>query len=376
MGRARAVAPAGVPGVAVISDGGAAGWLEVLSRIMNVGMLVVGRTGSVEFASNMALELLACKDRKQLQERWPELRRLLQLGSAASAGKQRRASVELPQAGGVRFLRLELHAPPGATPGGCLVLLRDRQAADALETDLLLASRMRSLVHVYRVLAHDLKAPLNAMQLTLELLADSSAYDDALDGAARRRRHVEVLREELARLNRILQTMLDRKEPLEMLRQRFDLREVIREIVVLLAPQARGQRVDLRILLPDNAVWLHGYRDRIKQALLNIAINGLEAMPGGGRLELYLSAGDTELSVRITDTGSGIPDELLEAVEQIYFTTKSEGSGIGLYVARLVVESHGGQMAVQSRTGAGTTFTVTLPLHSEMPASTAAGGLS
>lgn len=354
----------------------AAGWLDVLSRLMNVGMLVIARSGAVEFSSEMALDLLACRDRKQLQERWPELRRLLPLGGTTSAGKPRRASVELPQAGRMRFLKLEVHAPPNPASGGCLVLLRDRHAGDALETDLLLASRMRSLVHVYRVLGHDLKAPLNAMQLTLELLADSSAYDDTPDGGVRRRRHVEVLREELARLSRILQTMLDRKEALEMVRQRFDLREVVREIVVLLAPQARGQRVELRILLPDNAVWLHGYRDRIKQALLNIAINGLEAMPGGGRLELYLGAGEAELSVRISDTGPGIPDELLEAVEQICFTTRSEGSGIGLYVARRVIESHGGDMAVWSRTGSGTTFTVTLPVRSEMPASTAAGGLS
>jgi len=360
----------------VISDAGAGGWLEILSRVMNVGVLIVGRSGGLEFASDMALDLLACKERRQLQERWPELRRLLRLGSNTSSRKRARASVELPHAGGARCLRLEVHAPANPATGGSLVLLRDRHAVDVLETDLLLASRMRSLVHVYRVLAHDLKAPLNAMQLTLELLADAGAYEDAPEGAARRRRHVEVLREELGRLNRILQSMLDRKEPLEVVRQRFDLREVIREIVVLLAPQARGQRVDLRVLLPDDPVWLRGYRDRIKQALLNIAINGLEAMPGGGRLELHLSACDTQLSLKIADTGSGIPDELLEAVEGIYFTPKSEGSGVGLYVARLVVESHGGEMTVQSRAGAGTTFMVTLPLHSEMPASTAVGGLS
>jgi signal transduction histidine kinase len=360
----------------VISDAGAGGWLEILSRVMNVGILVVGRSGGVEFASDMALDLLACKDRRQLQERWPELRRLLRLGSNASSDKQTRTSVEWPHAGGLRFLRLELHPAPNPAAGGCLVLLRDRHAADVLETDLLLASRMRSLVHVYRVLSHDLKAPLNAMQLTLELLADSGAYEDAPEGAARRQRHVEILREELDRLHRILQSMLDRKEPLEMVRERFDLREVIREIVVLLAPQARGQRVDLRILLPDDAVWLHGYRDRIKQALLNIAINGLEAMPGGGCLELCLSVRGMQLTLRIADTGSGMPDALLEAIDRIYFTPDSEGTGIGLYVARLVVESHGGEMTVQSGAGAGTAFTVTLPLCSEITASTAVGGLS
>lgn len=362
-----------------MSEIDASDWLEVLSGVMNVGMLAVGRTGRLEFANDMALDLLGCADESEMRRRWPELRRVLDIGNGwnAEVTKPKRGTVDLPQAGGTRFLRLEMHALR-ASSSGCLVLLRDRQAGDVLETDLLLASRMRSLVHVYRVLAHDLKAPLNAMQLTLELLADASAYDDTPDGSARRRRHVEVLREELARLNRILQTMLDQREPMEAVSDRFDLREVIREIVVLLAPQARGQRVELRILLPDNPVCLQGYRDRLKQALLNVAINGLEAMPGGGRLEICLSAADAQVTVKIADTGSGIPDELVEAIDQIYFTTKSSGSGIGLYVARLVVESHGGEIIVQSETGAGATFTIMLPLRGEMPlrASAAAGGYS
>jgi signal transduction histidine kinase len=354
-------------GVAVISGAGASDCLAVLSRVIGVGMVVAGRNGRLEFANDTALALLGV-EANEIQKRWPELRRLLQIGNGRSTAtaKPKRMSIELPQAGGTRSLRLELHPLRDEEDcGGCLVLLRDRQAGDIFETDLLLASRMRSLTHVYRVLAHDLKAPLNAMQLTLELLADSGAYDEGSHGGARRRRHVEVLREELARLNRILQTMLDQKEPMETLRHRFDLREVIREIVVLLAPQARSQRVELRILLPDNPVALQGYRDRIKQALLNIAINGLEAMPEGGRLEICLSAGDADLTVRIADTGPGIPDELREAIDQIYFTTKSSGSGIGLYVARLVIESHGGEIIVQNQTGAGTAFTIMLPLRNE-----------
>jgi signal transduction histidine kinase len=365
-------------GAAVISGAGASDCLEVLSRVIGIGMVVAGRNGRLEFANDTALGLLGV-EANEMQKRWPELRRLLQIGNGRSTetAKPKRMSIELPQAGGMRSLRLELHPLRDEDCGGCLVLLRDRQAGDVFETDLLLASRMRSLTHVYRVMAHDLKAPLNAMQLTLELLADSGAYDDGSHGSARRRRHVEVLREELARLNRILQTMLDQKEPMETLRHRFDLREVIREIVVLLAPQARAQRVELRILLPDNPVALQGYRDRIKQALLNIAINGLEAMPGGGRLEICLGAGDADLTVRIADTGPGIPDELLEAIDQIYFTTKSSGSGIGLYVARLVIESHGGEIIVQSQTGAGTAFMIMLPLRNEVRSRTgaaAAGG--
>lgn len=364
----------------MIPEQSIAGWLDVVSRVMNVGMLLVGPAGRLEFANLLAVELLGCNGEEELARRWPELQRALQIdsGESPSGPRPRRITVDLPLAAGTRYLRLEIHALHEASCRGSLVLMRDRQAGDILETDLLLASRMRSLVHVYRVLAHDLKAPLNAMQLTLELLADASAYDASPDGPARRQRHVEVLREELARLNRILQTMLDQKEPIDAVPHRFDLREVIREIVVLLAPQARAQRVDLGIQLPEAAACLQGYRDRLKQALLNIAINALEAMPGGGRLGMRLEMADTEARVTVSDTGSGIPDDLLEEIDQIYFTTKARGSGIGLYVARLVVESHGGDIAVRSEPGTGTTFTVCLPLRDETTASAnvAAGGYS
>lgn len=355
-------------------------WLDVVSRIMNVGMLLVGPANTVEFANALAVDLVGCTNERELRERWPEFGRVLQINpdQPVTGSRPRRLTVDLPFATGTRFLRLEIHTLREPACRGCLVLLRDRQAGDILETDLLLASRMRSLVHVYRVLAHDLKAPLNAMQLTLELLADSSSYDNAPDGRARRQRHVEVLREELARLNRILQTMLDQKEPMDAVPHLFDLREVIREIVVLLAPQARAQRVELGIHLSEAAICLQGYRDRLKQALLNIAINGLEAMPGGGRLEIRVDTGVADASVSVIDSGSGIPDELLDEIDQIYFTTKSSGSGIGLYVARLVVESHGGEIAVRSEPGRGTAFTVRLPIRNEIAASAnvAVGGYS
>jgi len=365
----------------VAQENSVSGWLDVLSRVMNVGVLLVGPAGRLEFANALALDLLGCAGEDELRQRWQEFEGLLHIDArqAAPGGKPKRITVDFPLDKGMRFLRLEIHTLQEETCEGCLVLLKDRQAGDILETDLLLASRMRSLVHVYRVLAHDLKAPLNAMQLTLELLADSAAQDVATGGRARRQRHVEVLREELARLNRILQTMLDQKEAMHAVPHVFDLREVIREIVVLLAPQARGQRVEMRIQLPERAVSLQGYRDRLKQALLNIAINGLEAMPGGGRLAIDLHAQAADASVRIADSGSGIPDELLDEIHQIYFTTKKSGSGIGLYVARLVVESHGGEILVHSEPGTGACFTVNLPLRNQMSAgvdAAAAGGFS
>lgn len=363
----------------VIRENSAWGWLGVLSRVMNVGVLLLDQSARLEFANPLARELLGCASDDELRRRWQEIRRRLQLEPEQfPSAKPTRTTVNFPLEKGVRYLRLETHALQEETCSGCLVLLKDRQSGDVLETVLLLASRMRSLVHVYRLMAHDIKAPLNAMQLTLELLADSVAQDAATDAKGRRQRHVAVLREELARLNRILKTMLDQREPLGAVMETFDLREVIREIVALMAPQARGQRVEMQIRLPADAVELSGYRDRLKQALLNIAINGLEAMPNGGRLAIEMTAQGACARIDIADSGSGIPEELLEEIHQIYFTTKKSGSGIGLYVARLVAESHGGEIVVRSEPGAGTCFTVTLPLRNAKTVATdiAAGSIA
>jgi signal transduction histidine kinase len=105
-----------------------------------------------------------------------------------------------------------------------------------------------------------------------------------------------------------------------------------------------------------------GYRDRLKQALLNIAINGLEALPEGGNLLIQVTMQDRNANIIINDSGPGIPEALAAKIFQMHFTTKENGNGTGLYVTRLVVESQGGEMFVESKLGQGTSVSVILPL--------------
>jgi signal transduction histidine kinase len=142
----------------------------------------------------------------------------------------------------------------------------------------------------------------------------------------------------------------------------FDLRAVVEEVTALLGTQAMRYRVDLQQRLPDREVGVIGHRDRLKQALINVAINGLEAMPHGGRLQIDMTVQELSVNVTVRDDGPGIPAELLDEIYQIYFTTKKSGSGMGLYVARLVLESHGGDIQGVNAAGAGACFILTLPL--------------
>src|SRR5262249_53801091 len=204
-----------------------------------------------------------------------------------------------------------------------------------------------------------LRAPLSAMMIHLDLLRESLAGGDGQDGQEHR---VEVLRNELQRLNRSLSETLTQTLPPTGQRDSFDLGEALGEIGTLLAPQARRQAVELQTRLPDAHVVLVGYRDRLKQSFLNIAVNALEAMPAGGRLTLEMEVDNTHASVRFVDTGRGIPADVLARIYDRDFTTKGTGSGIGLYVARTLVQMHGGDIQVESEEGRGTQVLVRMPI--------------
>jgi signal transduction histidine kinase len=341
--------------------------ISALANFMDVGVLLLGADGTLEFANTTARELLGAGADGALEHQWDTMRRILGdildptvRGDAAKA----HVDVEVPVEGRTRSLRLEAYRPEPDEQGGYLVLVKDRDLLEAFETDLRLATQMRGLARIYGALAHELKAPLGAMALNLELLRDALATDSEGDPEARARqqRYADVLRAELERLNRSLVAVLNQSTSLVETREPFELRELMHDLNTLLAPQAKQQHVAIELQLPDKTVRLAGQRDRLKQALLNVATNALEAMPDGGRLGMSLQADDGHATIAIRDSGPGIAPESLAKIYTMYFTTKSGGTGIGLYVARSVVEAHGGSIDVDSQPGKGTCFTVSLPL--------------
>jgi signal transduction histidine kinase len=145
-------------------------------------------------------------------------------------------------------------------------------------------------------------------------------------------------------------------------RETLDVVGLIRDVATLLGPQAAHQGVEFDARLPGSPLWLTGHRDRLKQAFLNLATNALEAMPTGGRLSVAVESQNGSVSVAVRDTGPGIPADILGKIFNMYYTTKDGGTGIGLHVARSVVEAHGGEIEVDTGPGAGTCFHISLPV--------------
>jgi signal transduction histidine kinase len=341
-------------------------WFRALTRAIDVGVLFLRRDRQLEFANATARALLGCPTEQELDRRWVELESTLDdaleaIPPGRSTGT--RVDLDIPAEGEPLHLRLDLYRLKEDERPGYLVLIKNRRLLDALETDLRLATQSRAMARLLVTMAHDLKAPLNAMVINLELLQSTVEGKGARAGIReRQKRYVTLLKEELSRLNRSLHTLLTQTaRPSETL-QRFDLRELIQEVEALLRSEAALQRVALDIALPDDAILLNGHRDRLRQAVLNLVINALEAMPGGGRLDIHVQVQATQAKIAIRDTGPGIPAELLPRIGTMHFTTRTTGTGIGLYVARSVVEAYGGTIDIDTEVGRGTCFQITLPI--------------
>jgi len=335
-----------------------------LMKVMDVGIILVGPDKALEFANDPARRFFGGAEPGALEDSWDTIRSFLET-SADVPPASGQMDLDVPTNGRTNSVRLEFHRRDDRA--GWLILVKNREMLDALENELRLAIQMRGFAQFYMAFAHDLKAPLNAMVLNLELLKTTlpsppQQADDNEENRARQRRYIQTVVEEVARLDRSLQTILTHAAPPQEARNEFDLRELIEELRTLLEPQANRHRITLSIETPDHPILLTGHRDRLKQALLNVAINGVESMPQGGQMTIHVAEADGMASISVQDTGPGIPAELLSDVYKMHFTTKDGGTGIGLYVARSVVRSHGGEINVESEPGRGTCFRISLPI--------------
>lgn len=251
-------------------------------------------------------------------------------------------------------LLLDLDTTPN---GGALVRLSDPSGREMLENQLNLSSRLSAISRLTSGVAHEIKNPLNSISLHLELLR--SAVPEDLPSATA---PLGVIAEEIARLDRVVRTFLDFTRPVELETSPLDLREIVRGVAALIAPEAQAKGVFVECRLPESAVTVRGDANLLKQAVMNVVSNALDAMPGGGRLTFAMETSGAGAALEVQDTGRGIPKEYRERIFQLYFTTKQKGTGIGLAMTFRAVQLHGGSMDVESEPGQGTTMRILLPL--------------
>jgi signal transduction histidine kinase len=217
------------------------------------------------------------------------------------------------------------------------------------------ADRLATIGELAAGAAHEIRNPLTAIKSSLQYLTEKCQQETE-------KKLLGVALQETDRIDEILAALLSFSRPSEIRKEQYDLAVTLEESLALLSFQARAGAVEVETKFPPGPVVLYGDKSQVKQLFLNILLNGIQAMEGGGKLSTeVVSLGSGKVLVRVTDTGIGIPEENMDKIFDPFFTTKKGGTGLGLSICYSIVKSHRGEIEVRSRVAEGTTVLVTLP---------------
>jgi signal transduction histidine kinase len=349
--------------------------LGTLANTLEEGMVALGTHNEPVAWNSAALRILvgppeqeagatgdemSKEQARRLQEAMgknPDLRFATERLSAVSARE-----VEILRSDGSRIPANVTQVPFEIRPGetGALLLVRDLAALRKVEAHLLEAGRFAILAHLAAGLAHEIRNPLQSIEF------NAAAVEEYVRSAGGRTRVREVsesvstIRGETQRLTDLLNNYLGMVRP-EKGAGPVDIRDLCRRVVQLVDYTARKSKVEIRIEGQENLPPVHGVPDRLQQAILNLALNAVQAMPEGGRLSFHTASSSGVVRLTVSDTGEGLPQELADELFDTRVTTKPGGTGLGLPLVRMIAEAHGGSVWYRSIPGQGASFTLVLP---------------
>jgi PAS domain S-box-containing protein len=240
---------------------------------------------------------------------------------------------------------------------GALLTMRDAESVHTIENEIELSRRLAAIGRLTSGVAHEVKNPINAIVVHLEVLREKL---QELDPDTRR--HMDIIGSEIQRLDRVVSTLVDFTRPVELRLADTDLRSIVEDVAMLASPEAAKHDVTIERHASVQPLPVKVDADLVKQAVLNVVLNGLQAMSAGGVLRITTLREDGTAQVTVQDQGGGIPPTIHDKIFNLYFTTKQKGSGIGLAMTYRVMQLHNGSVDFNSVEGQGTTFHLRLPL--------------
>ena len=232
------------------------------------------------------------------------------------------------------------------------------QRVKDLETEIGRQARLSELGNLAATVAHEIRNPLNSVSMGLQRLkAEFSPTQDHDEYT----RFLNLIQGEVHRLNAIVEQFLSLARPLSLKREKIAVDQFLHELTTLAAGDAGSSNVSIDLKIAPGLPSLDADPNYLKQLLLNLILNGVQAMPQGGTLTVAAEADKDLLRLTVADQGMGIERQALTKVFEPYFTTKPNGSGLGLSIARRIAEAHGGNITVESEPNRGSRFQVFLP---------------
>ena len=375
-------------------------FLETLFNTIEDGVLVTDEQGRIVYVNQAVTKLLGLKARdaegQPVRRYLPDLD-WKELSARDRSGGQQVVRLEFevsyPRH---RFLRMYAAPLDGQATGssGMALILHDATEARQRTFEAIESERVQALTLLAASVAHEIGNPLNALHIHLQLMerelkklrqaaSEASraplvtpkrlraqkfqAGNETGDIAARLENYLTVAKGEIARLDYIVTQFLQAIRPTPPQKKMVSLNDITRETLELLRPEMenRGQTIEEKLARQLPSAPLDPAQ--IKQVLVNLIKNAMQAMTRGGRLTVQSGSGTDAIWVSIADTGCGIPQQQLNLIYEPFFTTKKKGSGLGLMIVQRIVREHGGHISLESNVGQGTTFRIWLPLHERQP---------
>ena len=235
-----------------------------------------------------------------------------------------------------------------------LVALRSRQL---LQDEMKRKEKLVALGHLAAGVAHEIRNPLSSIKGLAKYFAERAPAGGEAHQLA------QVMAKEADRLNRVVSELLELVKPTHLALQAVDLNTLINHSLQLVSQDANSREIQLRFTANDTLPEIQADPDRLTQVLLNLYLNAIQAIGQHGVISVTASESGAGVKISVTDSGKGIAADQLDAIFTPYFTTKAEGTGLGLAVVHNIVEQHGGTIQVASQEGKGSTFTLWLPVN-------------
>jgi PAS domain S-box-containing protein len=380
-------------------------FLETLFNTIEDGILVVDENGRILYVNQAVTELLGLHADAESQPLtrylpefdWEELARLDQQGGARIIRQEFEISYPKPR-------YVHLYAAPldgeGRGSSGVALILHDATEARQKTFEAIESERLQALTLLAASVAHEIGNPLNALHIHLQLMEreirklrhvqrgapvkvrrgktvvaeEEECRDEAGEIATKLENYLNVAKGEITRLDYIVTQFLQAIRPTPPRLVQSNLNDVVRETMELLRPELENRGLHVVEKPAGGLPMAKMDPAQIKQALVNIIKNAMQAMNRGGDLTVQTGATPENIWVSVTDTGHGIPEEQLSRIFAPFFTTKKKGSGLGLMIVQRIVREHGGRIDLESVPNRGTTFRVWLPLHERSPRLLGHGG--
>ncbi|MFO8026432.1 MAG: ATP-binding protein [Opitutales bacterium] len=343
---------------------------ETVFNTIQDGILVIDSDGVVQYANDAGLAMIGLKaDNIGVTRLWkmvPDLAKSIApekaSGKKSSPVFSRELELNYPEHRIVRLYMVPIDAQVGHDDsGGYVIVISDLTEEKLSMEELIENERTSSIVRLAAGVAHELGNPLNSLTIHLQLIERQLKKLSPLEGGAQLAESLQVCQGEVQRLDGIITHFLEAVRPREPELNELELVELVEEVLRVQEAELSDRQLDVNIEVNDDIPSVLGDRGQLKQVFFNLVKNAMEAMQPGGRLAIQASKDDDFVYLQFSDTGSGISEGELAKVFQAYYTTKTDGHGLGMMIVQRIMREHGGQITIESRKNAGTAITLQFP---------------